>query len=252
VKQTTLDGFLDNFCDTAPKHNNHAHGMTRTTMIQPGAYFTLNAPFVKFIGLYSNIAEGTTQGTISGHTVGTAQLTFLNEQLQQAAAQREQGKESFALILAVHHPPFTGSREHAPSPEMLTQIDEACDTAKIQPDLVLSGHAHLYERYTRYRNGQQIPYVVAGMGGYFNLSGFKKAKKGTTVAQPKPPLTGTDAKGNKLVLETYNDQTFGFLRITVTASTVKATCLGVNLITKVVTPMDNFTINLKNHTVTKP
>ncbi|HEV8463177.1 MAG TPA: hypothetical protein VGQ38_20995, partial [Gaiellaceae bacterium] len=34
------------------------------------------------------------------------------------------------------------------------------------PDVVLSGHAHLYQRYTRKVDGREIPYVVAGSGGF--------------------------------------------------------------------------------------
>jgi 3',5'-cyclic AMP phosphodiesterase CpdA len=135
-------------------------------MTQPGVYFTLDAPFLKVIGLYSNTGEST--GIISDATTGTAQLQFLQSQLAAAAAQRAQnGAAPFALVLAVHHPPFTISSSHFPSPAMLAQIDAACVGAKIWPDIVLSGHAHLYERYTRTMttDGRQIPYVVAGNGG---------------------------------------------------------------------------------------
>jgi hypothetical protein len=246
VDLKTLQGFLDNFCTSAPGHNAEAQGHSRTTMTQPGVYFTLDAPFVKFIGLYSNISEGATEGVISGSVVGPAQLNFLQQQLQAAATQRV-GGDNRALVLAVHHPPFTGSSDHAPSPSMLKQIDAACQQAKILPDLVLSGHAHLYERYTRFVGNNQIPFVVAGCGGYFNLSGFKKGKSG---AKPKPPVMGTDASGNKLKLESYSDTTFGFLRLTVSASQVQCQFLGVNPTTKAVSPMDRFTLDLRHHTVT--
>ena len=59
-----------------------------------------------------------------------------------------------ALVIATHHPPFTGSPEHVPSPTMLQPIDQACTAAGILPDLWLSGHAHVYERYTRTVNGK--------------------------------------------------------------------------------------------------
>ena len=32
--------------------------MVRTTMDQPGVYFTLDAPFVSIVGLYTNVLEG--------------------------------------------------------------------------------------------------------------------------------------------------------------------------------------------------
>ena len=32
--------------------------------------------------------------------------------------------------------------------------------------MVLSGHAHLYQRYTRTVEGAEIPYIVSGSGGH--------------------------------------------------------------------------------------
>jgi hypothetical protein len=249
VKQSTLQGFTENFCTQTPSKNPEAQGFARTTMIQPGVYFTLNAPFVDFIGLYSNISEGATQGVISGGVVGTAQLTFLQQQLAAIAAARKTGPRK-ALLIAVHHPPFTGSEDHAPSPDMLVQIDAACTAAGIQPDMVLSGHAHLYERFTRTVGGAQIPFLVAGMGGYWNLSGMKKD---SNQQPPQTPFTGTDASGNKLVLETYNSTTFGYLELTVSAASVVCTFYGVTPgaggQAGAVAVADKFTLDLGTHTV---
>ncbi len=247
LKLKTLAGFYDNFCTQTPGHNPEAQGFARTTMTQPGVYFTLNAPLVKIIGLYSNISEGATEGVISGGVVGTAQLTFLEQQLKTAVQERASGNRR-ALIIAVHHPPFTGSEDHAPSPAMLADIDSACQQAGILPDLVFSGHAHLYERYTRFMGSTQIPFIVAGTGGYFNLSGFKKTSSG---ALPKLPFMGTDAKGNKLRLDAINENNFGFMRVSVSASTVTGQFLGVNVTTKGAVPtlLDHFTLDLNHHTV---
>jgi len=211
--EKSLAAFVANFCDATPTHSPDSQGAVRTTMDQPGVYFTLNAPFVKFIGLYSNTGEGSTEGVISGSKVGNAQITFLQQQLAQAKAERANNQWR-ALVIATHHPPFTGSPEHVPSPTMLKQIDDECAAAGIQPDLYLSGHAHLYERYTRTVGGKQIPFIVAGMGGYYNLPGLKKGKQ---AAVPKTPQSGTDQSDNPLTLEVYNDTTFGFLRLTVRA-----------------------------------
>ena len=245
LKLKTLVGFYENFCTKAPGKNPEAQGFARTTMTQPGVYFTLNAPLVKIIGLYSNISEGATEGMISGGVVGTAQLTFLQQQLQAAAQERKSGNQR-ALVIAVHHPPFTGSQDHAPSPKMLGDIDSACQQANILPDLVLSGHAHLYERYTRFVGNHQIPFVVAGTGGYFNLSGFKKTNHG---APPIVPFIGTDAKGNKLRLDAFNENSFGFLRVSVSASAVQAQFLAVDVATKAATVLDQFHLDLNLHTV---
>lgn len=245
LPQKTLDGFVQNFCTKTPGHNPEAQGFARTTMTEPNVYFTLNAPLVKIIGLYSNISEGATEGVISGGVVGTAQLTFLQEQLKAAAQERTSGNKR-ALIVAVHHPPFTGSQDHAPSPAMLTDIDNACQQAGILPDLVISGHAHLYERYTRFMGTTQIPFLVAGTGGYFNLSGFKKSNTG---APPKLPFIGTDAKGNKLRLDAFNEKSFGFLRMTVSATSIEGEFIAVDVNTKAITKIDNFTLDLNRHIV---
>src|SRR6202041_742843 len=48
----SLEAFIDNFCTAEPTIG--VSGFARTTMLQPGAYFVLTAPFARFIGLYSN------------------------------------------------------------------------------------------------------------------------------------------------------------------------------------------------------
>jgi hypothetical protein len=65
-----------------------------------------------------------------------------------------------------------------------------------------SGHAHLYERYTRTVKGKQITYLVAGMGGYYNLPGLKPNRPPV----PKTPASGTDASGNPLRIESITTQ----------------------------------------------
>jgi len=45
-------------------------------------------------------------------------------------------------------------------------IDVACKATGLWPDVVLSGHAHLYQRFTRKVSNREIPYVVAGSGGH--------------------------------------------------------------------------------------
>ena len=53
----TLQAFLNNFCATDFHSSPDAGGLDRTTMIQPGVYFTLDAPLVRILGLYSNRLE---------------------------------------------------------------------------------------------------------------------------------------------------------------------------------------------------
>ncbi len=237
----SLDAFVGNFCTSAPTLSPDSQGAVRTTMDQPGVYFTLNAPFVKFIGLYSNTSEGATEGVIANSKVGNAQLNFLKQQLAAAKAERDAGQWR-ALVIATHHPPFTGSPSHVPSPTMLQQIDQACTASGIQPDLHLSGHAHLYERYTRTVGGKQIPYLVAGMGGYYDLPGLKPANQRTL--PPKFPASGTDASGNPLRLECYRDNSFGFVRLTISPASITGVFVTVDPASGKTGTGDSFTMDL--------
>jgi len=249
----SLQPFVDNFCTAAPQPG--APSFARTTMTQPGVYFTLTAPFARIVGLYSNTGESV--GVLGNAQIGEDQITFLGDQLAAAAAARKadpHNQNPQALIIAVHHPPFTGSNEHFPSAAMLQQIDACCTKAGIWPDLVISGHAHLYERYTRVMkaDGRQIPCVVAGNGGYYNLAKLKVDSTGakpTAGAQSEP-----DGLGNTVNLDQYNDTDFGFLRITVSATAILVESLGVNVTTPTAKPtvIDQFKVNLATHMVTAP
>jgi Calcineurin-like phosphoesterase len=251
----SCEAFVDNFCTAAPAQG--APGFDRTTMTQPGVYFTLDAPFVRIIGLYSNAGE--TVGSLGNSTIGTAQLTFLTSELKRYASDRKadtKNKNPQALVIAVHHPPFTGSSQHMPSAAMLKAMDTCCTQAGVWPDMVLSGHAHLYERYTRIMksSGRQIPYIVSGNGGYYDLSGLKKN------AQGKKPVAGqqqeSDGAGNTITLDSYSDTQFGFLRITFNASSIAVQSVAVNTSARTDTTVppttsiiDSFTLNLASHTV---
>lgn len=254
----SLEAFIDNFCTATPAIA--VSGFSRTTMVQPGAYFVMTAPFVRFIGLYSNTGESV--GVLGDKSkIGNNQVTFLQQQLAAALAARKAAPKGkgWALILAVHHPPFTGASDHFPSASMLQQIDSCCQQAGIWPDLVLSGHAHLYERYTRTMkaDGREIPYIVAGNGGYYNLSQLKTDPAGN---KPAPgSQSEPDGQGNTITLEQFNDSNFGFLRITVDPSSIQVEALAVSSIattTSSTTPIpppaviDRCTVNLAAHTVT--
>jgi predicted phosphodiesterase len=164
-----LAAFIANFCAptaTVPPQASGA-GIFRETMTQPGVYWMLDAPFADVIGLYSNIAEG--PGNLEGANGDTQQIDWLNSTLKAIAAARKGGGPRKALIIGVHHPPFS-SAGHNGSPDMLKQIDDACTAAGIGPDAVLAGHSHTYQRYTRTHaiGGKtvKVPYIVAGCGGH--------------------------------------------------------------------------------------
>jgi hypothetical protein len=95
---------------------------------------------------------------------GDAQLGFLKAELKRLAPARKAGER--AVIIACHHPPASVDAKHGGGSGLADDIDTAAREAGFWPDAVLSGHAHLYQRYTRNVDGRQIPYVVAGSGGF--------------------------------------------------------------------------------------
>lgn len=50
-------------------------------------------------------------------------------------------------------------------------LDVAFDASGRVPDLVLSGHVHNYQRFTRtLTSSQTLPYIVIGNGGYHTFT----------------------------------------------------------------------------------
>jgi hypothetical protein len=205
----TLTAFLRNFCAGTAGQSPDSGGLVRTTMTQPGVYFTLDAPFVSIVGLYTNVLEG--PGVISSQggkypTVGDAQLAFLNAELQRLAPARKSLQR--AVIVACHHPPASVDSKHGGTTGLADDIDNASRAAGFWPDAVLSGHAHLYQRYTRKTDGREIPYVVAGSGGF--------AATAPKAGLPSAPLTdGEYTLVKNPIVE------FGYLTVTVDMTTAK-------------------------------
>jgi hypothetical protein len=169
----TLAGFISAFCDDRPRYWAASGGIKRTTMIQPGVFFTLEAPFVSIIGLYSNCDE--TYGYLDDQ-----QKLFLLSELQRLKPLRKNGAIS-ALLLAVHHCPMSYSVSKPASTTMRADIDAAFEQAGCWPDAVFSGHAHVYQRMTRQvtvgNSKWQIPHLIAGSGGYANKPNQEVNKK---------------------------------------------------------------------------
>jgi hypothetical protein len=234
--EPTLTAFLTNFCAPAPAQSPDSGGLLRTTMIQPGVYFTLEAPFVRILGLYSNVLED--PGVISGENgqntvLDDRQVTFLTT----ALARVESDNFTGAVIIAVHHPPFTGGSSHGGSPLMLQDIDSACQSAGVWPHAVFSGHSHNYQRFTRTVNNLQIPYIVAGCGGHSPLSSMR--------ATYRTPYVIDDT----LTLESYDDTDYGYLRVIVNSETMTIEFHPQSDGGTTKTPDDDVTITLATHTV---
>ena len=234
--EPTLDAFLRNFCAPAPAQSPDAGGLLRTTMMQPGVYFTLEAPFVRILGLYSNTLED--PGIISDENGANSmlderQVTFLTTALARSKSESFAG----ALIIAVHHPPFTGGSVHGGSPVMLADIDRACQKAGVWPHAVFAAHAHNYQRFTRTVNQYQIPFLVAGCGGHSPLT-----KMRATYRTPYKI-------DNTLTLESYDDTHYGYLRVVVNAQTMRIEFHPQSDGDVTKTPDDHVTVTLATHVV---
>lgn len=233
----TLDAFLANFCAAAPGPSPDAGGLARSVMTQPGVYFTLDAPFVSIIGLYSNVLD-TGAGVISsekGHfPLVDDQLTFLQSELKRLKPQREAGER--AVLVAVHHPPLSADAKHGGATGLAQDIDSCCSAAGLWPDAVLSGHAHLYQRFTRVVQGRQVPYVVSGSGGF--------AATRPLGGLPSAPLTIGDS-----TLEIDPIVEFGYMTITTGGGTLTikfTTATGRGVATR-----DSVTVDLRSGSIAK-
>ena len=192
----SLDAFIRNFCNAVPVLTPEAQDVSRHAMTQPNCFFTLNAPFLTIVGLYSNVPEG---GQIEQDQIDW----FVNE-LKTAPTDK-------ALMVAVHHPAYSFDDHHSGSTHIRDVLDQSFQKAGRTADLVVTGHVHNYQRFTRTQNGRQVPILVAGAGGFHNLHHMIKAVDGGNLQVPM------HVPSENLMLEDYVDDRHGFLRFTVDA-----------------------------------
>jgi acid phosphatase type 7 len=153
-----------------------------------------------------------------------------------------------ALIVAIHHPPFSGDTEHSGSTVAEKVLFESFAETNRYPNLILSGHVHNYQRFTVKQRVKdeifEIPCVVAGAGGYSKLGKLHKINSRPALA----PLQ----LSNTLRLECYDDEYFGFLRFEVTKGQIVGTYFSAPY-DESETPRaritDGFTIDLTARTV---
>jgi hypothetical protein len=216
---TSLTAFLDNFCQGGkPFHRTPESGeLARTAQVQPGVYYTLEAPLVRILALYSNCLED--PGVISTQNGQFPYLTDVQLDFLTAALTRvKQEKYSGALLIALHHPAYVAvataktdnSGRHGTSPKVLAEIDAICEKLGVWPHAFLSGHAHNYQRFTRTQGKRQTPFIVAGNGGHAVNPLTHKGSPTLRTPMSQPSLSnGSDS----VVFENYDDQDFGYLRI---------------------------------------
>ena len=231
----TLMAFLENFCAEKFEVTSEAGGLARTAQIQPGVFFTFEAPLVRILALYSNTLED--PGVIANDTIGNSQLTYLKAALERVKSDKFNG----ALILAHHHPAYTAGGKHGWSQDMLSQIDAICNETKVWPHAVLSAHAHNYQRFTRLHGDTQIPYVTCGNGGH----GLTRLTRKNTPPLRTPQALQIPSHADKVILENYDDKDYGYLRIVVTATQLRIEYHPASDGEDAKTPDDFVTVDLK-------
>jgi 3',5'-cyclic AMP phosphodiesterase CpdA len=215
--EASLQAFVRYFCDSKPQLLGEVAEYNRDTMDQPNVFWTLTDELVTIVGLYSNVP--------SGGVIHPDQEEWLVGELKAAPAGR-------ALIVALHHPPYSSDAHHGGSEQMGNVLDRAFAAAARHPDLVLAGHVHNYQRFTRTLADRTLPYVVCGASGYHNLHAMAR--------EAVPGLKVTP----DCVLDQFEAKQWGFLRLAVTASQITGEYTGVDKLGKVTPSVDAFTVPL--------
>ncbi|HEX2391458.1 MAG TPA: metallophosphoesterase [Solirubrobacterales bacterium] len=204
TKRKPLDGFMANFCDEKPSVPpcDPELEFGRHTQTQPYCDWTLQLEAVTIVAIYSNVPPG-------GH-LEPQQIEWLTGELADADAKTP-------LIVSLHHPPYSVDSHHGGSEEMGTILDKAFDDSGRTPDLVMSGHVHDYQRFSRKRGDEEITYLVIGNSGYHNLHLFAKDTK-----------VGEEPEHGKGVRFEYGDaKEYGFLKLTVSKGKIAGEYSGV-------------------------
>jgi acid phosphatase type 7 len=201
--QTSLDGWVEYFMTPQPRINPESHDAPRVTMCLPNVYFTLDCPFAVIIGMYTNVPEH--------GSVDSIQQQWLTNEFATAPADKP-------LILALHHPVYSFDDHHGGSPRMADVVQHAINDSRRVPNLVLAAHVHNYQRIEKAIGDAQIPFIVAGHGGYFHLHGMnvqegkggkQPGRQGTHEASVTDPTTGAS-------LIASNHTNHGYLTLTIT------------------------------------
>lgn len=120
---------------------------------------------------------------------------------------------------------------HGGAEKMGAALDAAFTASGRTPDLVLSGHVHNYQRFTRtLAGGATLPYIVIGNSGYHNLHHLAHdAHAGMQVA-------------DDVVFEYGDAKHWGFLELTIKDGTITGAFTAVTADGQVTPDVDSFTI----------
>ena len=196
--ESSLDGFVRNFCAAKPVKQPEAMDSNRTAMTQPNVYWTLLTPMASIVGLYSNVP--------GGGSIIEPQVDWLINELKTLP-------RTLPLIVALHHPIYSADEVHSGSTTMKEVLEKAAEAAGRHPDMIVAGHVHNYQRLTKnMADGAQVPYLVTGAGGYYHLHGMMKVDGERLVA----PVVYDDKQGDPVSLERFSADHHGFMRLEVT------------------------------------
>ena len=251
AQQVSLDGWVRYFMQGTPAVQPESGDAPRVTLSLPNAYFTLVAPFVTIVGMYTNVPEG--------GSVDSVQQQWLTNEFRSAPVDK-------ALIVALHHPIYSFDKYHSGSPAMADAVEKAINDSRRVPNMVLSAHVHDYQRIEKQvmpvvasseitkkraatrelESGQRksqgeahrnpaptpatglIPFLVAGNGGYYNLH------------QLGSPVGTTDPTTGARMLY-GQDTNWGYMTLTVDSQTISGTTTTVPIAGATTTPaVDTF------------
>ncbi len=154
-----LDTFMANFCaktpDSPPADPQDEYG--RDTQTQPSHDWALDLEAVTIIGCSSNAP--------SGGYLFPEQISWLTTAVRES-------RPDVPLIFAAHHPVYSVDAYHGGSAKMGAYLDQIFGVAERWPDIVLAGHVHDHQIFTRTQSGVEptpTKYIVQGNSGYYHL-----------------------------------------------------------------------------------
>ena len=273
ARKSAIHHFLKNFCGLDDGDPSDKQSSGRLPMTQPYPYWLLETPLAYVVGLYTNVNNA----GLFDDPQGPAQPQF--DWLVQTLRDIKAAADGKAVLLALHYPPYSAAANFAergdpnlgPTPRPAGKsleplgvlLQRAFRNSGQLPDAVFSAHAHLYQRLTYTdASGRHIPYLIAGAGGHAPVEKLSKpclrdagvTPTGTPPQVVYPPGLTLPA-GDKVELAAFNDQNFGFLRITVDGNrhTLTGEYFTVSTApTTAKTPAtlaDSFTLDLRTHSV---
>ena len=195
VPYNSLDAFTTVFCDTRSRDIAFNKSSSRKSMVQPHVYFTLQTPLANIIGLHSNVPK-------FGY-IDDDQRNWFVEELKATAKERP-GK---AIIVCVHHAPYTADVNHGSSLYMINFLEAAFAESGVRPDIIFSGHVHNYQRFEKtYTDAKVLPFIVCGAGGFDELHDL--------VSVGDPMFNDVHPLLENVQMQNYCVMKHGFLNIT--------------------------------------